>query len=123
MVTNACHRILASPADAQDAAQEAFVRAYQSLATFRGDGPFGAWVRRIAVRVAIARLAAGDGAVSLDDARRHDAAGLDRRTGADPVDRILDDEERATLLGPGPHTPLGQRRVVIAQVVADSPVD
>ena len=123
MVINACHRVLGSPVDAQDAAQEAFVRAYQSLATFRGDGPFGAWVRRIAVRVAIARLAAGDIAVSLDDARRHDATGIGRRTAADPVDRVLDDEERATLLDAVAHLPADQRDVVMLRFFGDCSVE
>ena len=49
----ACHRILGDHAEAEDAAQEAFVTAYRSLATWRGDGPFGAWVTRIAVRIAL----------------------------------------------------------------------
>ena len=122
MVINACQRVLGSPADAQDAAQEAFVRAYQSLATFRGDGPFGAWVRRIAVRVAIARLATGEGAVSLDDARRHDT-GADRRTASDPADRVLDDEERATLLDAVAHLPADQRDVVMLRFFGDRSVE
>jgi RNA polymerase sigma-70 factor (ECF subfamily) len=48
-----CHRILGDLHDAEDAAQEAFVTAYRSLATWRGDGPFGAWLTRIGVRIAI----------------------------------------------------------------------
>ena len=52
-----CRRILGDHLEAQDVAQDAFTQAYQSLATFRADGPFGAWLRRIAIRVAIARLA------------------------------------------------------------------
>lgn len=39
--------------EAEDAAQEAFVTAYRSLASWRGDGPFGAWLTRIAVRIAV----------------------------------------------------------------------
>ena len=49
----ACHRILGDHAEAEDAAQEAFVTAYRSLASWRGDGPFGAWVARIGVRIAL----------------------------------------------------------------------
>ncbi len=52
-VVRACHRILGDLHEAEDAAQEAFVTAYRSLATWRGDGPFGAWLTRIAVRIAI----------------------------------------------------------------------
>ncbi len=54
-VVRACHRVLGDLDDAEDAAQEAFVMAYRSLAGWRGDGPFGAWLGRIAVRTAIRR--------------------------------------------------------------------
>ena len=49
----ACHRILGDHAEAEDAAQEAFVTAYRSLASWRGDGAFGAWLTRIGVRIAL----------------------------------------------------------------------
>jgi RNA polymerase sigma-70 factor, ECF subfamily len=52
-VVRACHRVLGDLHDAEDAAQEAFVTAYRSLAGWRGDGPFGAWLTRIAVRIAL----------------------------------------------------------------------
>ncbi|MFP5343335.1 MAG: RNA polymerase sigma factor [Candidatus Limnocylindria bacterium] len=52
-VVRACHRILGDLGDAEDAAQEAFVTAYRSLATWRADGPLAAWVTRIAVRIAL----------------------------------------------------------------------
>ena len=38
---------------AEEALQEAFLRAYAGLPRFRGDCPLGAWVWRIAVRVAL----------------------------------------------------------------------
>src|SRR3954469_19867434 len=52
-VIRACHRVLGDVHEAEDAAQEAFVTAFQSLAGWRGDGPFGAWLTRIAVRIAL----------------------------------------------------------------------
>src|SRR2546423_2678574 len=52
-VIRACYRVLGDPHEAEDAAQEAFVIAYRSLAAWRGDGTFGAWLSRIAVRVAL----------------------------------------------------------------------
>lgn len=52
-LVRACHRILGDQSEAEDAAQEAFVTAYRSLASWRGDGPFGAWLTRIGVRIAI----------------------------------------------------------------------
>jgi RNA polymerase sigma-70 factor, ECF subfamily len=49
----ACQRILGDQSEAEDAAQEAFVTAFRSLATWRGDGPLGAWLTRIGVRIAL----------------------------------------------------------------------
>jgi RNA polymerase sigma-70 factor (ECF subfamily) len=49
----ACHRVLGDQGDAEDAAQEALVTAYRQLATWRGDGPFGAWLMRIGIRIAL----------------------------------------------------------------------
>ena len=54
-VVRACHRVLADLHEAEDAAQEAFVTAYGALATWRRDGTFGAWLTRIAVRIALRR--------------------------------------------------------------------
>src|SRR5215213_5875219 len=54
-VIRACHRVLGDIHEAEDAAQEAFVTAFRSLAGWRGDGPFGAWLTRIAVRIALRR--------------------------------------------------------------------
>lgn len=62
----ACHRILGDLHEAEDAAQEAFLIAYRSLGTWRRSGPFGAWLRQIAVRVAIRRATARRPALRLD---------------------------------------------------------
>ena len=54
-VTRVCYRVLGNAADAEDAAQEAFLAAFRSLPDWRGDGPFTAWISRIAVRISIRR--------------------------------------------------------------------
>ena len=45
--------ILRRPADAEDAAQEAFVRAFRNLHAFRGQGRFYTWLYQIVVRVCL----------------------------------------------------------------------
>ena len=55
-VYRVCLRILGRPHDAEDVAQESFLMAYRSLGTFRGDGPLGGWLMRIAMRQAYRRL-------------------------------------------------------------------
>ena len=64
-VYRACLRIMGEPADSEDVAQESIVIGYRSLATFRGDGPLGAWLVRIATRQAYRRLAQRREAVDL----------------------------------------------------------
>ena len=54
-VVSACTRVLGDRSEAEDVSQEAFVIAYRSLATWRADGSLGAWIARIAVRLAIRR--------------------------------------------------------------------
>ncbi|MEW5992563.1 MAG: sigma-70 family RNA polymerase sigma factor [Chloroflexota bacterium] len=56
-VVRGCYRVLGDMAEAEDVAQEAFVTAYRSLATWRGEGPFGAWLSRIALRLAVRQAA------------------------------------------------------------------
>lgn len=55
-VIRACQRVLSDLHEAEDVAQEAFVTAYRALARWRGEGPFGAWLTRIAVRLAVRQL-------------------------------------------------------------------
>jgi len=51
-------RIVRSPADAEDVAQEAFSRAWRALPRFRGESAFGTWLHRIVARRALDRAVA-----------------------------------------------------------------
>ncbi len=100
-VIAACTRILGDRAEAEDVAQEAFVAAYRSLASWRSEGSFGAWLSRIAVRLAIRRAAQRKQVVWLDpivDADRFAAPAAEAGSeSADPAHRVLRSERDAHL--------------------------
>jgi RNA polymerase sigma-70 factor (ECF subfamily) len=50
---NTVYRLVGNSEDAQDVVQEAFLNAYQSLDSFKGDSLFFTWLYRIAVNTAI----------------------------------------------------------------------
>lgn len=117
-VIGVCHQILGDPLEAQDAAQDAFTHAFQALATYRGDGPFGAWLRRIAIRVAIARLAARRDIIRLD-AELIDPRTASLRSPDDPEAQALDVEHRADILGAVANLPAIQRDIVLLRFYGD----
>lgn len=92
VVYRACLRILAQPEAAEDVAQEAFVIAYRSLGSFRGDGSLGGWVTRIATRLALRRVDRRP-TLALDAI----AEPADRQRQADPLSSILDGEREVTV--------------------------
>jgi RNA polymerase sigma-70 factor (ECF subfamily) len=53
-------RYLRDPSEAEDVAQEAFIKAYRALPQFRGDSAFYTWLYRIAINTAKNALAARD---------------------------------------------------------------
>ena len=50
---NVGYRIVNNADEAKDVLQEAFISAFNSLDTYRGDAAFGAWLKRIVVNKAI----------------------------------------------------------------------
>lgn len=85
-ILNLMRALTVSAADAEDLAQEVFVRAWRSLRTFRGDSSFRTWLCRVAINVA-----------RTDRARRRNASrwvqpAADARepeSGEAPIDAIL----------------------------------
>lgn len=56
LVYNLALRTLGDPQEAEDMAQEAFVRAWQSLDSFRGEARFSTWLYRIVTNLCYNRL-------------------------------------------------------------------
>jgi RNA polymerase sigma-70 factor, ECF subfamily len=61
--------VLRRPSEAEDAAQEAFIRAFRNLRSFRGEGRFYTWLYHIVVRVCLdrRRLARWEAEVQIDE--------------------------------------------------------
>lgn len=108
-VVRACLRIVGDAHEAEDLAQEAFVIAYRSLGSWRADGPFGAWLSRIAVRLALRQAGRRRPVAWIDPT---DGRGLDGAT------------EQTTHLAAGPATDPeraaihGERQVTLHAAVA-----
>jgi len=108
-------RIVLNEADADDVAQEAFVRAYHALPRFRGDSKFSSWLYRIAVNRSLTHL----------KRKKRRAAALDPTTGAraeveaslgappeDPHEAVLREERRAAVRAAVAQLPPRYRAVV-----------
>ncbi|OPX89533.1 MAG: ECF RNA polymerase sigma factor SigW [Pelotomaculum sp. PtaB.Bin104] len=98
MVYSICMKLTGNHDDAQDLAQEAFIRAYRGLGSFRSEAEFGTWLHRITINVCLNALRKNGGRqqVSLDEPyhgedgteMRHEVASED----GDPL-RALEEKE------------------------------
>lgn len=55
-VYNIAFRMMGNSEDAEDIAQETFIKVYRSLSKFRGDSAFSTWLYRIATNISIDQL-------------------------------------------------------------------
>jgi RNA polymerase sigma-70 factor (ECF subfamily) len=99
---------LASPAEADDLAQEVFIAAYKALGSFRGDSSFSTWLYRIAVHTCSHYLRK----------RRLDITDLDDQEpdeddGADPEHLALSSELQRHVRGAIDQLPYKLRLVVV----------
>jgi RNA polymerase sigma-70 factor, ECF subfamily len=79
-VFNVCYRLLHNRGDAEDLAQETFMRAYHRLHTFDLEREFGPWIRRIAANLCLNYLESQKNNFRLDDERDADkSAGPEQR--------------------------------------------
>lgn len=109
---------LRDAADADEAVQDAFVKAYLHLATFREDLPFDVWFTRILINGCLDRLKARRRRERWVAPPAVDSAGLERdpaeylpSRGPDPEEQVLTGERRAQLFGAISKLPDRQRLV------------
>ncbi|MFT6443525.1 MAG: RNA polymerase sigma-70 factor (ECF subfamily) [Salibacteraceae bacterium] len=53
MMNGICLRYASNKVEAEDVLQDAFVKAFKNLSAYSGQGPLGAWLRKIAVNTAL----------------------------------------------------------------------
>ena len=101
-----CYRYVNDPQDANDVAQEVFLKAYRAIGKFRGDSSFSTWLYRIAVNTCLnfrsARRPEGE---ELSDALPdHRAGALARMEDEERAEQVraavsrLPEKQRATLI-------------------------
>jgi len=96
-------RLLRRREDAEEAVQDAFVRAFRGLAEFRGESKFSTWFYRILYNICLTRLRRGQVGqaghvgmtVSIDDPDAADPAAAAVDEGEDPLDQLDISETRA----------------------------
>jgi RNA polymerase sigma-70 factor (ECF subfamily) len=71
-VFNVCFRILHEHVEAEDMAQETFIRAHGKLGSFDTERPFGPWIRRVAANVCLNHLESKKNTVELNDEKDAD---------------------------------------------------
>ena len=94
-------RFVRNPADVQDVAQEAFIKAYRALPNFRGESAFYTWLYRIAINTAKNHLVAAGRktpsyAVDVQEVEKYDASEWLKEY-ATPERELLADEIEATV--------------------------
>lgn len=96
---HAALRIADTPEDAYDVVQDAFLNAYQSLASFKGDAEFFTWLYRIAFNAAISQKRKKKATASLDTGRNGKpvAEPVDESHGVRPGDAMEQGEDEAKL--------------------------
>lgn len=107
-VYQVCYRLVRDHAEASDAMQDAFVKAWRALPRFKGDAAFTTWMFRVAVNTCLSRLAARRlaarpiaDAAAVSDPAQGQAAALLQRDEAAAVRRAVDqlpDRQRATVI-------------------------
>jgi RNA polymerase sigma-70 factor (ECF subfamily) len=93
-IYRAARAIVRDPAEAEDVMQDAYVRAYENLATFAGRATFATWLTKIAVHEALARVRRRGRFVDAEDTMptlASDAPGPEQRASERELGAALED--------------------------------
>lgn len=114
-------RYVSDWSEAQDVAQEAFIRAYRALGAFRGDSAFYTWIYKIAINTAKNHLVSRGRRPPIGDIAIEDAVLLDGasqlRERATPERELLRQEIEQTVFGTGEDLPEELRTAITLREV------
>jgi len=113
-------RIVRVPAEAEEVAQDAFVRVWRALPGFRGDAAFSTWLHRIVVRRALDRAATLRTRHTRESALESAPEPVDERPGAPDLETRARRLRLERLMGALTEA---QRAVVTLYYLADRSVD
>ena len=117
-VYHVCYRFVNNHEDASDLAQDAFLRAYRALHTFKGNSAFSTWLYRVAINVCLNRVSAKQAPTEpLDQREHHDVRG------ELPDREVLRQEQAATVRAAIARLPKKQRATMILRMYHELPHD
>lgn len=104
-------RFIRDPAEVEDVAQEAFIKAYRALPKFRGDSQFYTWLYRIAINTAKNYMVARGRRPPATDVDVDDAEFIDNNSALTDIESPEATQEKEDL------------KAVINQAIEDLPED
>ena len=117
-VYQVCYRFVNDHEDASDLAQDAFLRAYRALHTFKGNSAFSTWLYRVAINVCLNRVSAKQAPTEPLDQREHQDV-----RGELPDREVLRQEQAATVRAAIARLPKKQRATMILRMYHELPHD
>jgi RNA polymerase sigma-70 factor (ECF subfamily) len=117
-VYQVCYRFVGNHEDASDLAQDAFLRAYRALHTFKKHSAFSTWLYRVAVNVCLNRLSSKPPMTEPLEQREHEDV-----TGERPDRDVLRREQAATVRAAIARLPKKQRATMILRMYHELPHD
>jgi RNA polymerase sigma-70 factor, ECF subfamily len=121
-VRGLCRQLLGSPERADDAAQEAFIRAYRAFARYDASQPFGAWIMKIARNHCLDILRRRSTETALFGSEDAEAAGVEA-PGPDGLGAALGAERAAAVNAAVAQLPERYRVPLALAYFADSSYD
>ncbi|MEN8202295.1 MAG: sigma-70 family RNA polymerase sigma factor [Bacteroidota bacterium] len=109
---NTTLRIVRDPDDAEDVMQEAFLKAFTKLRTYRGEVSFGAWLKRIVVNKALDFLRLKREQISIDQVGEPEEA-------TDEVSEHMDVAYEAETIKKAIHTLPDGYRIVLSLILLE----